>query len=465
MAESRFLVDKHGTLSPAEGDASSLAGRSGYYRLQATNPDWLLFIRQPQEGQPIGKPRVVMAGDCGSFPMQDLIAFMGQSRWSGVVKVRGTSGERTLLLKDGEVRGAVSDSVADRIGEVMVRLGYVTRPQLDAVLSEAPPSRIGRALVERGLLKSHDLYKCLQEQVSEIFHGMMLMKDGTFVLIDQDVDEKTQAHTLSMSMQGLLMDSIRKIDELAQFRKKIPHGGIFIVKKSASDGRLEPEEDQLLSLVDGQRTVLQLGQALKISEFDATRIVYRLLEGGYAGVAQVAAAPPPPPPAPVPAPLPSPPSPPLALDADEPMPIPAPMPRPSAPGWQPPPNIDPGKVVAVFNFIFREVRDEVTRRGQLEPFVASANAALKGNAISGSPVLNGLAFQADGSLSAMELLASYERLKHEGQMGSEPLMSLKQALSDVMFFLLFQAGELLESRADEDLARRVKELLATIDLK
>ena len=30
-------------------------------------------------------------------------------------------------------------------------------------------------------------------------------------------------------------------------------------------------------------------------------------------------------------------------------------------------------------------------------------------------------------------------------------------------FLLFQAGELLESRADEDLARRVKALLAAIE--
>ena len=42
------------------------------------------------------------------------------------------------------------------------------------------------------------------------------------------------------------------------------------------------------------------------------------------------------------------------------------------------------------------------------------------------------------------------------------MATLRHALSDVMFFLLFQAGELLESRADEDLARRVKELLAAL---
>jgi hypothetical protein len=50
-------------------------------------------------------------------------------------------------------------------------------------------------------------------------------------------------------------------------------------------------------------------------------------------------------------------------------------------------------------------------------------------------------------------------------MGSEPIMSLRQALSDVMFFLLFQAGELLESQADEALAQRVKDMLSALDAR
>jgi hypothetical protein len=57
-------------------------------------------------------------------------------------------------------------------------------------------------------------------------------------------------------------------------------------------------------------------------------------------------------------------------------------------------------------------------------------------------------------------VSAYEQ--YRGSLGSEPLVSFRQALSDVMFFLLFQAGELLESRADEDLARRVKDMLATL---
>lgn len=468
--DQRYVVDAKGGLAATEGPtASPLTGRTGYFRLQPTSPDWLLFVRNPSEGGLYEKkPRVVLAGDCGSFALQDLIAFLGQSRWTGVLRLTSVGSERALTLKEGEVRSAASDSPADRIGEVMVRFGFVTRSQLEQVLADAPPSRVGKAMVERGLLKSHDLYKCLQEQITEVFHAMMLAKEGTFVLVDQDLDEKALVHSLSLSMQGLLMDSIRKIDELAQFRKRIPHGRLYVIRKKPSDGKLEREEDQLLAAVDGVKTVIELGQHLKISEFESTRIVYRLLEGAYVQVSQSSA---------VVVAAPS--SPPRPLERSGPERVSAITRNPATPSLnpvEPPPDpmaavpwpplaIDEKKVLRVFNFIFREVRDEVARRGQLDMFLASANAALRGSGVSTSRVLNGLSFHRDGSLDESLVLSQFGQLKADGQMGSEPLMSLKQALSDVMFFLLFQAGELLESRADEELARRVKELLSTIDMK
>lgn len=430
----RFLVDAKGALSPADGEQSPLAGRTGYLRLQATSPDWVLLVRTPAQGGVLeAKPRVVLAGDCGSFPVSDLIAFLGQARWSGVLKVTSVGGERLLTMKDGEVRAATSDSASDRLGEVLYRLGFVSRAQLDSVLNEVPPHRLGRALVEKGLLKSHDLFKCLNEQIGEIFHAMVLSKEGTFMLLDQDLDEKAQVHNMSVPMQGLLMDSIRKIDELAQFRKKIPHGRVFVVRKKAADGKLEPEEGELLALVDGQRTVLDLAQAGKVSEFEATRIVYRLLEGGYVQLVQTA-----------------------------PAPILTPPPQP-APGKPAPTMVLERTVLRTFNVIFGEVRNEVQKHGTLEPFLASANAALKGRGLTMSPILDGLAFQNDGTLVEAAVLAQYEKLKAKGQLGREPVQALKQVLSDVMFFLLFQAGELLESRADEELAHRVKDLLATVE--
>jgi hypothetical protein len=437
--DARFTVDNKGSLSVADGQ-STLVGRTGYYHQQHTSPDLIVMLRSPALGgiQEI-KPRVVLAGDVGGFALQDLIAFLGQSRWSGALKVAIPGSEKSLLIKDGEVRAASSDASADRLTDLMVRLGYITKQQLESVQNDVPPSRIGKALVERNILKAHDLYKCLQEQISEIFHGIMLAKEGVFSLVDQDLDDKALAHNISMSMQGLLMDSIRKIDELAQFRKKIPHGKLFVIPKKPSDGTLEEEEEALLKLVDGTSTLILLAQSSKISEFDATRIVYHLLEGGFVKLTErlatgehaIASTPS------------------RVMTAAE-----------VAAGV-----LDEVKVIQVFNIIFKEIRDEVAKNGNLELFLTSANAALKGNGVSASPVLHGVLFSPDGSLSENVLLVQYAKHRSEGHLGGAPLMSLKQALSDVMFFLLFQAGELLESRADEALAKRVKELLSTVESK
>ena len=447
----RFRIDASGQLVPAERQGTpALGGRGDSYTLMTGGSgDLLVFARTPAQGGTLPQPpRVVLSGDAAGFPISDLIAFLSQMRWSGVVKVHAPGGERSVMMREGEVRGAASDDPAERLGELLIRLGYVERGHVEETLREHPPSKVGRALVEKGFLQAHDLFKCVTHQVSEIFHAIVLCRQGAFFLVDQPVDDKA-GHNIQLSTQSLLMDSIRKIDELAHFRKRIPHGRLYVTRKRASDGKLEEDEDRVLGLLDGRRTILELGHAARLSEFDITKVVFRLLEGGFAsmtdkplmvpGVAATA-------PTPVPQKV--------APVAVAPVAPPAPM--------RTVPVVDPRPVARVFNFIFREIRDEVAKQSMDREFIAAANAALANQALSASPVLAGLGFAADGSLPEGRLVEAFER--HRATLGSEPVASFKQALSDVMFFLLFQAGELLESRADEDLARRVKELLATLEL-
>jgi hypothetical protein len=119
------------------------------------------------------------------------------------------------------------------------------------------------------------------------------------------------------------------------------------------------------------------------------------------------------------------------------------------------------QVVNVFQTIFAEIIREVNRRGRGIEFLAAANAALRSRTLSESPVLHGLELGPAGGFDGDKLLEVYVRFRHK--MGSEPSASLRQALSDVMLFLLFQASDLLgDRRVDEELARRAKELLAPL---
>jgi len=433
----RFIVDARGQLVAEDAQAKqALSAKAGQFFLAPTSPDLLFFFRTPAVGEQSGSSRVVLAGDAAAFPISDLIAFLSQARWTGRLQVQAPGGERSIYLREGEVRGASSEDPADRLGEVIVRLGHLNREQLAPVLEHSPSSKIGRALVDKGLLQAHDLWKCLTQQLSDIFHAIVLCREGAFLLIDQELDEKS-VHILQISTQTLLMDSIRKIDEMAHFRKRIPHPRVYVSRRRAPDGKLQGDEDRVLRLANGERTVLELGQLAKLSEFDVTKIIFRLLEGGYVGLSDHALAK----------------VTPAALGVTA---APKGAAQESASSAQP-----PLAVVRIFNFIFREIRDEVAKNKMHRQFIASANTALARRALSASPVLAGLSFDAEGNLGEQKLLEQFEASRE--QLGPDPVASLKEALSDVMFFLLFQAGELLESRADQDLARRVKELLATIE--
>jgi hypothetical protein len=419
---SRFTIEAKGSLKADSAEAQAeLSRRAGQYLLSPTAPDLLFAVRMPLQGGRAPLPRVVLMGDAGGFPVSELISFLSQSRWSGVLRVHTAQGERSVALKDGEVRGASSEDAADRLSEVLVRLGLASRAAVDEALREVPPSKVGRALVDKGVLEAHQLWAAVSHQVSEIFHALVLAREGVFLLSDQDVEERLQAN-VQLSTQSLLMDAIRKIDELAHFRGRIPHGRLYVTKKRPSDGKLHPEEDKLLGLASGRRTVLELARAAQLSEFEATKVLFRLLEGGYASVSEV-------------------PAPESAQDAAA--------------------STDPAvRVVRTFNSIFSEVLAEVRRQDREGPFLKAANLALAGQALTALPVLRGLQLTEEGLLPERPLLEAFARARPT--LGSEPVASLREALSEVMFFLLFQAGELLESRADEELAKRVKELLSAL---
>src|SRR5205807_2357401 len=159
-------------------------------------------------------------------------------------------------------------------------------------------------------------------------------------------DEKTQ--NIQISTNSLLMDSIRKIDEMAHFRKKIPHGRIYVAKKRPSDGTLEADEDRLLGLANGERSVIELATKAKLSEFDTTKIIFRLIEGGFVAVAE-------------------------HRIPGQAMPTPEKAPSAAKATAQLP---DAARVVKTFNAIFRDIAREVAKRQMQRELLASANAAL-----------------------------------------------------------------------------------------
>jgi hypothetical protein len=417
-----FDLDPHGRLVPQSDDTRrALGDRAGRFVLVPSAEDLLVARRTPATGASGTRPRCILAGDLSALPVADFVAFIHQSRLSGVLTLAAGGFERSIAFKDGEVRGAQSNAPGERIGEVTVRLGYANEEQVAQAMAGERP--VGKALVDLGFVSASDLWKCFHEQVTAVFHAMLLAKAGTFFLVDEDVSERPGA-PLAVSTQSLLMDGIRRIDEMSLFRARIPDSGAFLRRREPKRPiTLTPNEQALIALVDGRRTVLEIAAAAHVNEFDATKVLYHLAEAGY--VEAVADA---------------------ATHVD-------PAARPEA-------------IARELNALLRTVAAAVPEGGRPD-FLRAVRSHLADELSPFAPVFTRLAPAADGALDEAALVANVEALP-DGVLTSlapsgDPGVLLLHALRELLFFYLFVAGERLDRAADEALSANVKRELAKLE--
>jgi uncharacterized protein DUF4388 len=415
-------IDAHGRLVPQSDEARrALADRAGRFVLLPAASDLLVARRTPAIGGAAGRPRCLLAGDLAGFPIADFLAFVHQSRLSGMLTVAADGVERSIAFQDGEVRSAHSTAAGERIGEVAVRLGFATEAQVAQASATGKP--IGKALADEGVLAANDLWKCLHEQVTAVFHAILLSPAGTFHLIDDDPGERLGT-PLAVNTQALLMDGIRRIDELSLFRARIPGPQVFLRRKDPPRTvTLRPTENDLLALVDGRRTVAEIATAAHLSEFDATKVLYHLAEAGY--VEAVA----------------------------EPLATAAPAERVPA-------------IVAGMNALLRGVTAVVPSDARAA-FLDAAGAFLADERSPFAPLLAGLAPGADGALDEAAFQARLAALERRTLARLDPSAAPPRvafaALREVLFFFLFLAGERVGREVDESLGRAVKAKLAQLE--
>lgn len=414
--ETFLWLNRDGALLPENEETRAMLGAPPQrFKLLPTSPNLLVGVRTPSQPLAASGERVVLVGDVAGLPLVDLIVFLNQCRISGLLRLIAPDGERSLAFIDGELRGASTSLPSEKIGEVAVRLGLVQREQLDALLSLPSGSgRLGNLMVENGLLQRHDLYTCLRQQVTEIFQACLMVTDGTFSLTNQKVGGQ---RSLNINTQGLLMDSVRQLDEMREFRKRIPSSRVCPKACKTVDPSLEQTEAQLLLQCNGERTIAELALLFRISEFDTTKAIHHLLEQGYLAQEMSTA------------------------KAEQEMPAPA-------------------QVIEAFNEVFTMIFVVLRALPNPPDILDEASNVLRLQSEL-FPIFQGIQLQPKGTLPAEALL---QNIADQRANLDEASRTLFATLSELMYFLLFEAGEQLDPVADEQLSARIKALLAPIEV-
>jgi hypothetical protein len=264
----------------------------GNWKLLETPSELMVALRDRREGlwgeltglHPKG---AVLAGDLGEMQPSDLLNFLHQGRRTGVLLTRVSETERAIVMIDGNLAWACSTSPGERLGELLARIGLADRTRIETALSEQAKGtehrRIGQLLVDKGVLGAEELQRGLRHQLVEIFLGLLVAREGSFVFL-RGVDQSVLPVVLSIDTQAMLLDGLRRVDEMELYRTRVPSEEVVPVatgKQPAAGVEMPAGEKQALALADGVRTVADLAAASAMGEFEATKAVFRLIEAGY----------------------------------------------------------------------------------------------------------------------------------------------------------------------------------------
>jgi hypothetical protein len=255
---------------------------------------------------------MALEGTIKDFGLPDIFQLIGLQRKTGLLTLRSDKETVTVTFENGMVVMADSDGkrLEDRLGNVLVKQGKLGADELEEALQtqKATLQRLGHILTTTNYITPKDLKDALQVQVSQIVFKVFRWRDGEYHFAPTDSVDYDRENFNPMSADFILMEGIRMVDEWPIIEKKIPSmdivfrtvvdasmievgggddeggeglGGLAEPKRTAASStskiRLTHDEERIYRKIDGSRTVQAIIDGTGMTEFEACRILFDLL--------------------------------------------------------------------------------------------------------------------------------------------------------------------------------------------
>ena len=228
-----------------------------------------------------------LRGSLAATPLPGVLRRIFRNGLKGTLRVFRKDETRNLFFEAGELRTATSSREGQKIGAFLKRRGWITERDLAWALETVMRkgrARLGRVLVERGLVSRAVLDAEMRRLVEEIVFSTFEWTDGDYRfepsagVVDPDV-------ALDLSTAALIVEGIRRLPESDAFRERLGDGKRIPILSEDPMSRfqylpLTPQEAYLLSRVDGALDLdglLKLGGASRAS---SAKILYALFSCG-----------------------------------------------------------------------------------------------------------------------------------------------------------------------------------------
>jgi hypothetical protein len=238
---------------------------------------------------------MAIEGPLKELGIHDVFQLLDLSRKTGVLRVSSQLRQNagTVVFDQGAVVFAEIKSNPHPLGTLLIRDGKLREEDLHRardMQKAGDKRRLGDVLVEIGAVTRRELQRQVRAQVEAVVFELMSWSEGYFSFEEGAPADKLAEAEVRIPVEAVLMEGARRIDEWSQIQTRIPHLGIIPRFAAADSGSLDlhPDEWSILAVIDGERDVREVSQAINRAEFEVAKTIFGLAAAGVVALDQPA---------------------------------------------------------------------------------------------------------------------------------------------------------------------------------
>jgi hypothetical protein len=221
-----------------------------------------------------------LQGNIERFTLPEIFQLVSASRKTGTLGIQRDDNIVMVYFRDGAVIYGYGPRKTYHIGRMLVDMGRISPGQLDeSIALQAADSgrgkRLGQILVEKRFIDRADLEQVVRRQVEELIYSLMSWDRGSFKFYENQFPTEEEI-TVRLSTENVVLEGLRRLDEMTRLKDALPDfSTVFAVAPSEPGQKreisLQPEEWNVLALVDGRRDINDIAAASTLESVEVLK--------------------------------------------------------------------------------------------------------------------------------------------------------------------------------------------------
>lgn len=237
-------------------------------------------------------------GELREFELPDILQLIASQQKAGWLKVISKGKCHFVFFRDGKITSTKNPAEEiDPLETYIHKRGLLPHEALDrlAALRRKTGMDVQDLIQKEGLLSREEVHRIFEAMVEEDIFDLITMRHATYEFETGDRSVPLPKGALVADIGPILMEGARKADEIAEMRKGLGAGTDRIVLtaqgRDREKGPDHDQEEQVLALVNGVRTIDMVLEECLLDRYTATRILFECAKKGIVARLRTTAAP------------------------------------------------------------------------------------------------------------------------------------------------------------------------------